>query len=256
MFRPVSSRRRGTARCAPMPWNGCLLSLGARAAEFDERPDLLRSPLPLLDTCEDLDDRVWMRAARVADTAGASDFVRRLLPVRACATWSGRRPVHNSTRGVMLALMEHDPRATVRVVRVTRDPAYDRRRTRARSSAGCISPSRTSSLSAGRLPPGPRPRLQVAQPCGGRRQRQGPRADGEGARRRHRADEGRPPMMRARSSGAIQRPIQAARESFSRAAQWRRTASTSARAGSLHLPRTCTITRSRLTSTVHRSVSR
>jgi len=106
---------------APMPLNGYALGLVLELSEFDKRPDLIRSLLPLLDTCEDLDDWAWMRAARVADAAGASDFVRRVLRSRGVRHVLRTRCGSQLDEGVMLMLMEHDPRATIRLVRATRD---------------------------------------------------------------------------------------------------------------------------------------
>ena len=105
---------------APVPLNAHALSLVLELPEFDAFPGMVRPLLPLLDGCRNLDDRTWMRAARIAEAAGESDFVGRVLRKR------GVRHVLRTRRGsrlddsVMLMLMEHDPSATIRVVRATR----------------------------------------------------------------------------------------------------------------------------------------
>ena len=105
---------------APMPLNGYALSLVLEMYEFDARPGLIRPLLPLLDRCEELDYRTCMRAASIAAAAGESDFVRRVLRKRGVRYVLQRRGSQLDEK-LMLMLMEHDPSATIRLVRATRD---------------------------------------------------------------------------------------------------------------------------------------
>ena len=107
---------------APMPLNGYALSLVLELNEFDAHPDLIRSLLPRLDGCEELDDRTWMRAVRVAAAAGEFDFVGRALRERGVRyglrAWRGSLLLDAD---LMSMLTEHDPGAAIRLVRATRE---------------------------------------------------------------------------------------------------------------------------------------
>ena len=106
---------------APMPLNGHALSLVLELPEFDAHPDLIRSLLPRLDACEDLDDRTWMRAVRVAASAGESDFVGRALRRRGVRYGLRTRYRAELDGELMSMLVEHDPGAAIRLVRATRE---------------------------------------------------------------------------------------------------------------------------------------
>ena len=110
---------------APVPLNGHALSRVIDLLEFDRRPELIRPLLPLLDGCEGLDDRAWVRALRLAAKAGESDFVGRALSERDVRHVLRRRVLRTRDgssldKDVMRLLVEHDPHAAIRLVRSTR----------------------------------------------------------------------------------------------------------------------------------------
>jgi len=67
----------------PLALNALTLPLILELDELEERPELILPLLPFIESCQELSDNVWLRAARLAHQAGASGFAQRVLRSRA-----------------------------------------------------------------------------------------------------------------------------------------------------------------------------
>ena len=105
----------------PLPLNSLTLSLALEISELEERPELIRPLLPLLETCKSLPDRALTRAAYLAHLAGAPGFAHRVLrDVGVRYVLRAHRQYHSLEREAMTALVELEPAAALRVLRKTR----------------------------------------------------------------------------------------------------------------------------------------
>ena len=101
-----------SAAFRPLPLNSLTLPLLLRLPVFEGRPELIRPLFPVLEKCEGLDDRSWIRAVRIAEWAGATHFARHALREHGPGYLLRTRD-----RDAMALFVELDPAGALRCLR-------------------------------------------------------------------------------------------------------------------------------------------